>query len=134
MKKSSKKIINNDDFPPLPASPTRTKNSTSYGTCQQQDSAWIKVGSKKSKSVSPTADKISTAKSPQYKLAVETKTAKSPKRPKPPSPTDQLTVSKCRHNPSVKIKQEFIDRVDTTKGWAPIFGTTNGKSLERSGK
>ena len=58
VKKNSKKIINNDDFPPLPVSPTRTKNPTSTGTGQQQDSAWIKVGSKQSKSVSPTAEKF----------------------------------------------------------------------------
>ena len=43
-------------------------------------------------------------------------------------------MSKRRHNPSVKIKQEFIDRVDTTKGLAPIFGTTNGKSPQKKGR
>ena len=134
VKKNSEKSINNDDFPPLSASPTRTKNPTPNGTGQPKDSAWIKVVSKKSKSVSPTANKKSTVKSPQYKPAVETKTAKSPKRPKPPSPTDHAMVSKRRHNPSVKIKQEFIDRVDTTKGLAPIFGTTNGKSPQKKGR
>ena len=39
-------------------------------------------------------------------------------------------VTKRKPNPAVKIKQEFIDRVDITKGLAPIFGSTNGKSSE----
>ena len=90
----------------------------------------MKVSSRKGNSVSPTAHTYSTAKSPQYKFALKTKTVKFPKRPKPPSPTDHSIVSRRRHNPSIKIKQEFIDRVDTRKGLAPIFGSMNGKSSE----
>ena len=130
VKNNIKKITNNDDFPPLPASPTTTKISTPRSTGQEQESAWTIVRSRKGKSVSPTAHTNSTAKSLQYKNAVKTKTAKSPKRPKPSSPTDHSTVTKRKPNPAVKIKQEFIDRVDITKGLAPIFGSTNGKSLE----
>jgi len=65
-----------------------------------------------------------------YTRAVKSKTAKSPKRPKPSSPTDHCAASKRKTNPEVTIKQEFIDGVDTTKGIAPIFGSTSRKSPE----
>ena len=66
-----------------------------------------------------------------YKYAAKTKTAKSLKQPKPSSPTDHSTVyvKKLKHD--VKIKEEFIDMVDTRKGLAPIFGATSGKISDK---
>ena len=67
----------------------------------------------------------STAKTVPHVKAVQTKTLKSLKRLKPLSPTDHGPVFVRKINNDVKIKQEFIDMVNTTKGLAPIFGSTN---------
>ena len=88
----------------------------------------------------------SAAQLPSYKKDGKIKTVKSPKRAKPSYPTDYNTVSVRKINHDVKIKKELIDRVDiikgstqefnnrvdTTKGLAPIFGSMNGKSTDRS--
>ena len=57
VKKTSKKITNNDDFPPLPSSPTITKIDTPTGTGQEKGSGWNKVQRRKGESVSPTENK-----------------------------------------------------------------------------
>ena len=76
--------------------------------------------------VYPTKRINSTAQSLLYKNAGKTKTAKSPKWLKPSSPTDynKFSVRKLKHD--VKIKEEFIDKVDISKGLlAPFFGSTS---------
>ena len=125
VKKNNEKIINNDEFPPLPPSPTPTDNPTPKGTGQETDSVWNTVRRKKAKSISPTKKRNSSAEIVTYVKTVQSKTVKSPKRPKPASPTDQGSVSFRKLNNDVKIKQEYIGGVDTTKGLAPIFGTTS---------
>ena len=130
VKKNSQKIINNDDFPPLPTSPSTTDIRIPTGTGQEINTAWSTVQRRKGKSVSPTLQEKQISTTSLYKNAAKSKTVRSPKRPKPSSSTDRGSASKRKPNPSpsVKIKQEFIDRVDTTKGLAPIFGSADGQN------
>ena len=132
VKKNSQKIINNDEFPPLPTSPSTTDIRTPTGTGQVINPAWSTVQRRKGKSVSPTLQEKQISMTSSYKNAAKSKTVRSPKRPKPSSSTDRGSASKRKPNPSpsVKIKQEFIDRVDTTKGLAPIFGSADGQNTK----
>ena len=125
VKKNNEKIINNDEFPPLPPSPTLTDSPTPKGTRQETESVWNTVRRKTAKSISLTKKGNSLAEIVTYVKTVKPKTANSPKRPKPASPTDHGSVSFRKLNNDVKIKQEYIDGVDTTKGLAPIIGTTS---------
>ena len=125
VKKNNEEIINNDEFPPLPPSPTLTDSPTPKGTRQETESVWNTVRRKTSKSISLTKKGNSLAEIVTYVKTVKPKTANSPKRPKPASPTDHGSVSFRKLNNDVKIKQEYIDGVDTTKLLTPIFGTTS---------
>ena len=88
------------------------------------------VRSRKGNYVSPTKTRKSTVKSTPYTNPVKDKTTKSPKQPKPSSPTDHSMVSMRWLKHEVKIKQEFINRVDYTKWMAPICSSMSGKDLE----
>ena len=69
VKKNRKKIINNDEFTPLPSRPTMTEIPAPISTGQETKSAWTTVCGIKGNFVSPMKRNNSTAQSPSYKNA-----------------------------------------------------------------